>query len=313
MSIANLPPLSGTIVVDSGIFDVFVELASGADLIIKSPDNTSQSVIQQVTDTQLLIVNEGDGTAVASEIIFQAKNSAGVNKQMLTMDGDNLQVGGVLFVNSTQTAGEYATLNTYGGTTDIVSDTRNASPPVISTLNLFCTDDLSPPNLVPVLQTNHLSVTIPPTLYVGGDLNVTGSIRSGDAPVMAGWAFQSVPSSTLTTIYTSPTLGLGVYLVTACVQVSAPNPNFLDAVNIYFVDETSHQTPAGFACYDGTTWNGNASQYTTAVTTFLNITSTSDDFFTIQINCKTSDNNPYSLSAQGVGLGDGGVKWMKIA
>lgn len=318
MSIANLPPLSGTIVVDTGIFDVSVELASGAELLLKSPDNTAQTAIQQVNNTQLLVVNEGNGSAVATELVFQARNNLGVNKQILTMDGSNFQVGGTVFVNSTQTAGQYATLSTSGGVTNIVSDTRFSAVPLTSSVGLYATDAVQA--LVPLVVGTPTGVSIPPTLFCSNGLDVTGvisctgTINSGDVPVLGGWAFQTVPSSTLTTIYTSPDLAIGVYLVTACVQVSTPTAGVvLDAVNIYFVDEGANQVPAGFGTYNGVSFVSNITSYTTSVTTFMRVTSTSNDFFTIKINCKSSDNLPYDLTAQGTGLGDGGVHYTKIA
>jgi hypothetical protein len=318
MSIANLPPIQGAIVVDSGVFDEFVELASGADLIFKSPSGLAETTMEQLNNTQFLVVNAGDGTAVSSEIIFQAKNSAGVNKQILAIDGDNAVVGGILYINSTGVAGQYAKINTSSGNTDVVSDTRFSAVPLTSAVRLFATDAVQA--LVPVLVGTPTLVTIDPQLNcsnglsVTGNMSCTGTLSSGDVPVLAGWAFQTVPSSTLTTIYTSPDLPNGVYLITACVQVSTPTAGVvLDAVNVYFLDEGSNQVPAGFATYNGTAFVSTITTYTTSVTTFLRVTSTSNNFFTIKINCKSSDNLPYELTAQGTGLGDGGVHYMKIA
>jgi len=322
MSIANLPPLSGTIVVDSGVFDVSVELASGADLIFKSPSGLAETTMQQLNNTQFLAINHGDGSAVASEIIFQAKNSAGVLSQIVTANGDSVQLGGSLFINTAQVAGEYAYINAGSGITEIISDTRYAVVPQVSALNLYVTDAVQA--IVPVFQGTPTLVTIDPQLNcsnglsVLGNMSCTGTLSSGDVPVMAGWAFSAVPSSTLTTIYTSPDLPIGVYLVTAAVNVALGGAStaWFDAINIYFIDETNHQTPAKMSSYNqGTsTWGITpVTNYCTAVTTFLNVTSATNNFFSIEINCKTSDNTNYELLAQGTGLGDGGVKYMKIA
>jgi hypothetical protein len=291
----------------NGAFVIMPTIATESIIIDDSAGNEVARFTAPDANSVLLNV-EGTGLTT-TDFQVRCNNSAGVIKEPLYLSGDISQ-----FSDAPLLLSQVALRQTDTNGTGVFTDTE-----VFNQFEYHQVLGQSAPIPVAtgmVIRTtpNSLVGTTDSLVITSSASSFTGILSTGNLPVMAGWAFQTVPSSILTTIYTSPDLALGVYLVTACVQVSTPTASVaLDTVNIYFIDEGANQVPAGFSTYDGAIFDSNMSVYTTNVTTFFHVTSAANNFFTIKINCKSSDNLPYDLTAQGSGLGDGGVKYMKIA
>lgn len=308
MSIANLPPFNATNIVSDTI--------STKELILRAPTGiaTETSYIAMVDANSLFISNDAVGDpALATDIYFQARDGAGVLQNICYMSGGitEFNVAPVLL-------NEVALRQLDFNGTGVYTDTsiynqfeyhqvlgQNAPIPVATGMVIRTTPDSL------VGTTDSLVIT-------SGQSAFTGVLSTGNLPASATFVDQTLAftNGDATTIYQSPDLANGVYLVTATIVggVDDPTSGYMQSFDIMMIDEANNEINPriGFTSTQADTHIANCSYITLSLSNFFVVTDTTDNYF--QIKARGNGLSPASnFLVLGTEVGGSSIKWMKIA